>query len=215
MKSSKTGKTPKTCSRCKRALLLRDFHQNCRRCKECNNAVQAERRAADLAADPEIPKRCFRCKQTKPVREFHPGSWCKQCYTEYSHEDRCKRPKRYLIIGAKYRARRDGLPINITEEDIVLPDVCPDTGIPLVTAKGKVRPNSPSLDRIIPELGYVKGNVRVVSNFSNRMKQETSLLYSARIWANVLEQVPEGYVLDGETRAALQRLAQVIRARCP
>ena len=32
--------------------------------------------------------------------------------------------------------------------------------------------NSPSLDKIIPELGYVKGNVRVISFKANKYKND-------------------------------------------
>ena len=74
---------------------------------------------------------------------------------------------------AKYRANKKRLPFNLTVQDVadVWPkdDYCPALRIPL-----RVRPgnkistnNSPNLDRIIPRLGYVKGNVVVVSKLAN------------------------------------------------
>lgn len=36
-------------------------------------------------------------------------------------------------------------------------------------------PDSPSLDRIKPELGYVKGNIRVISFKANSIKNDASI----------------------------------------
>lgn len=37
------------------------------------------------------------------------------------------------------------------------------------------RPNSPSLDRIVPERGYVAGNLRVISNRANTLKNNATI----------------------------------------
>ncbi len=55
-----------------------------------------------------------------------------------------------------------------------MPEVCPVLGIPLFVRDGKVGPNSPSLDKIVPELGYVTGNVKVISNLANNIKQDVT-----------------------------------------
>lgn len=74
---------------------------------------------------------------------------------------------------AKYRANKKRLPFNLTAQDVadVWPkdDYCPALRIPLRVRPGNKTStnNSPNLDRIIPRLGYVKGNVVVVSKLAN------------------------------------------------
>ena len=48
---------------------------------------------------------------------------------------------------------------------------CPITREPFVRGEGKVGPRSMTLDRIIPELGYVAGNIAVISHLANTIKQ--------------------------------------------
>jgi hypothetical protein len=71
--------------------------------------------------------------------------------------------------NARNRARRKGLPFNIEVADIIIPDVCPILQIPF-DMSGNRSQYSPSLDRIIPDLGYVKGNIMVVCDKANAMK---------------------------------------------
>jgi hypothetical protein len=77
----------------------------------------------------------------------------------------------YMYGNAKRRAEDKGLPFNLTKQDIadVWPkdDYCPALRIPLRIRIGNktltyTTDNSPNLDRIIPRLGYVKGNIAVV-----------------------------------------------------
>lgn len=80
-----------------------------------------------------------------------------------------------LLSSAKHRAQRDGLPFNLTLDDVVIPDRCPALGIPLKRGQGKCTPNSPTLDRIVNEWGYVRGNVVVVSFKANTTKSNLTL----------------------------------------
>lgn len=77
---------------------------------------------------------------------------------------------------AKSRANEQGIPFDIVVDDIVIPDVCPVLGIPIKINVGKSGAfmDSPSLDKIIPELGYVKGNIQVMSQLANQMKGAAS-----------------------------------------
>jgi hypothetical protein len=91
---------------------------------------------------------------------------------------RAEKPERGLVYSAKSRAKRLGLPFNLEHGDIAIPAVCPVLGIPLVqnagSEKGGPRDNSPTLDRVRPELGYVKGNVRVISSRANTIKSNAT-----------------------------------------
>ena len=75
----------------------------------------------------------------------------------------------------KRTAKLLGLPFDIILEDIKnIPTECPVLGIPLFN-NGKNNPNAPSLDRFIPEKGYVKGNVAWISKRANLMKTNATI----------------------------------------
>ena len=80
-----------------------------------------------------------------------------------------------LFEGAKRRAKLEGLPFSITIDDIVIPDVCPVLGIPIQTGLPANSHNLPSLDKFIPELGYVPGNITVLSLRANSLKKNASI----------------------------------------
>ncbi len=105
---------------------------------------------------------------------------CKAHYCSISCKDTThglagtKRHK--MWAGAKKRAWIKGIPFSLVMSDMPeIPEVCPILSI-------KLKENciagpddcSPSLDRIIPELGYVAGNVRVISNRANRIRSDAN-----------------------------------------
>lgn len=56
----------------------------------------------------------------------------------------------------------------------MIPDRCPVLGIPLRPGDGVSHDGSPQLDRLVPELGYVSGNVAVISRLANTIKQNAT-----------------------------------------
>ena len=86
-----------------------------------------------------------------------------------------------MLSRCKYRAKQRGISFNLTKDDIVIPKFCPVLGIEIrqilidEEPKKGYHPNAPSLDRIIPELGYVKGNVRVISARANLLKSDATV----------------------------------------
>lgn len=85
--------------------------------------------------------------------------------------------KKVLVWGAMKRSREYDIPFNITTENIVVPDICPVLGIPLVygASIGKPQAGSLSLDRIVPEKGYVPGNIKVISFRANTIKSNATI----------------------------------------
>lgn len=81
----------------------------------------------------------------------------------------------YLYKSAKSRSKKYNIIFNLELNDIVIPDMCPVLGIELVQGDGVSFDGSPTVDRIIPELGYTKGNIIVVSMKANRIKNNSTL----------------------------------------
>jgi len=93
----------------------------------------------------------------------------------YRDNAACRDPVYLMLWDAKKRARKSGVPFNIRAEHITIPDRCPLLGIALQRASGFREAGSPSLDRVRPELGYVPGNVWVISYRANQIKNDATL----------------------------------------
>jgi hypothetical protein len=84
-------------------------------------------------------------------------------------------PELALWRSAKERAAKLGLPFDLEVGEIVIPSACPVLGIPLSKGEGHCGPNSPSLDRLNPALGHVRGNVAVMSHRANSIKNDATV----------------------------------------
>ena len=99
--------------------------------------------------------------------------------TKLDHKQRYKlrNPKEtwalYAKRDAKKRSAKKGIPFELTSAYIlsIMPDTCPIFGTEFKwLGNGKIVPESPSLDRIVPSLGYVEGNVAIISSRANNIK---------------------------------------------
>ena len=90
-----------------------------------------------------------------------------------------KKNKRYKIwCSLKKRAKLKGFEFNLDLEDIPqIPEFCPVLGIKIISNDGANKPtdNSPSIDRIDSKKGYIKGNIRIISNRANRIKSDATI----------------------------------------
>jgi hypothetical protein len=110
---------------------------------------------------------------------------------DYSKRKRQENPEYYLWKGAKKRAKDKQLDFDIEVSDIIIPQFCPLLNIPIIhiTGTGKRRPDSPSLDRLDNSLGYVKGNILVVSWRANKLKADAEFQELQRLvnnWGAIL-----------------------------
>jgi hypothetical protein len=159
-------------------------------------------------------KICSNCKIKKEFSEFHKASSAKDGYNYYcklcnnlhakkykeNHPDRVKDTSKrfretnveyFMLRSAKLRAKQHNLPFNLDIEDIEIPEFCPYLKIKLDKTKGNGRKDSaPSLDKIIPELGYVKGNIEVISDKANRMKSNANPRELIEFALAILDKVP-------------------------
>src|ERR1700756_2373788 len=127
-------------------------------------------------------KVCTKCGESKPTSDFYAykqtnssgfHAKCKACvqrhHRGWHHLNHSKHPESRMWAGAKERAKYKGLPFTITRADIVVPEYCPVFGFKLAVQPGARSGGdaSPSLDAIIPALGYVPGNIQVISKLAN------------------------------------------------
>lgn len=144
---------------------------------------------------PEKHRPCVKCRRMLPFSSFHKhkdcvfgiNTVCKLCRKPLSREQCSKQSPEYkLWHSAKSRAKIKGLAFDIEQADITIPEVCPILGVRL---ERRGSGTSPSLDRINPELGYIKGNVWVISNKANMMKSNASReeLLAFASWVNTCE----------------------------
>jgi hypothetical protein len=173
----------RTCSSCggpgpfnKRRDSADGLNRKCRTCtkKSCD---------AWRVANPEATKRHTR-KSNKRKVEKNPEKY-RELNQKYSAAWQRAHPEWVLHKAAKSRARSKGLPFTIERTDVVIPTHCPLLGTALLRADVRVQPNSPTLDRVIPSLGYVKGNVWVISHRANVIKNDATLAELETLVANL------------------------------
>ena len=96
-------------------------------------------------------------------------------------KQRSKDPKNYWATStfqnARKRALRKGVPFELSKQDVyaLAGEACPVFGTKFdFVGNGRIVPESPSLDRIVPSLGYVHGNVVIISMRANTIKQNAT-----------------------------------------
>ena len=141
-------------------------------------------------------RECVKCKEILPFSMFHKhnrcfmgvNTICKTCRVPLSKEKWLNTSAvTKMLSRCKSRATQQSRVFNITEEDIVIPSICPILKVPFNTSSDY----TPSVDRIDTTKGYVKGNIQVISNKANRMKSNASAkelkLFAEWINTNICE----------------------------
>lgn len=89
-----------------------------------------------------------------------------------NREWRKNNPEKQMMRGVKKRVREKGYESNIDLSDIVIPEYCPI--FPWIKLELGGGDSAPTLDRIDNGIGYIKGNVQVISYRANRMKSDAN-----------------------------------------
>ncbi len=120
---------------------------------------------------------CYKCNTLSPFDQFNIrysgqrlGRECKKCRSIRSLKRTDEERWRDLVSASRANARKKGLQHTITVADLDIPKRCPVFGFVLKWGTKKQRDHSPSMDRINPILGYVPGNVIVVSWLANNIR---------------------------------------------
>jgi hypothetical protein len=136
---------------------------------------------------------CSQCKAELPAERFYVINGAKKARRDslgvkrHTYCNTCQNqryinlnPRKKMLYAARARANKLGVEFTITVNDIEIPTHCPVFGIPLEARIGQGRSNtyqilnSPSLDRIVNDKGYVPGNIAVISFRANLLKRDAS-----------------------------------------
>lgn len=192
---SMKAKRDNTCKNCRRTMKGRERTPNILHCPVCNK---------------DLPYYEFEI-----ARKSHTGRmWCcKDCFTNkpkvsdnnfrrrydsvfrnkidsQRKESRLRRFIHDMWNKARLRALKKNLDFNIEESDIIIPEFCPILEHKLKFGTKDNYEWSPSLDRIDNTKGYIKGNVWVISNKANTMKNSATLEELQIFCKNILRYSP-------------------------
>lgn len=122
---------------------------------------------------------CKTCGKDREDKFFSVHKGCKPGY-DTSRCKPCKKSRvdweavpyeKRMYNRTKTRAKNKGIPFNLDLEDIIFPEVCPVLNKPFIY--GDIDWTY-SIDRVRPELGYIKGNIIIISNRANRLKNNAT-----------------------------------------
>jgi hypothetical protein len=197
--TSQSKLTTKECSMCQEIKLSDDFYKDKRksnglssRCKDCSKKASMEWKKQNLQKVQESRRKDYQLNKDRYLeynKQWYENNkdYRKEYYEQNKDAIKEKRKgKDYLLAemlkGAKYRARDGRLPFDLTIEhmEAIASDFCPVTGELLdweleFSVEGKRNPMAPSLDKIIPSLGYTQGNVAIIGHRMNTLKSDMTL----------------------------------------
>jgi len=134
-------------------------------CKECDRAKSKKIKSKDDYKERMNTKR----KERKRIDPEYRNKINKQ-----KRESSRNNPERRLLAHAKSRSKKHGYNIDITIEDIVIPDKCPLLDVPFITGTKDCYLYTPTLDRIDSSKGYTKDNIWVICMLANTMKSSAT-----------------------------------------
>ena len=133
----------------------------------CWLQYKANRRRTGYICECECGHIWDRCEASSLIKGDCKSSCCSGFFNGNT-----KHPNYLLFHSLKTRAKALGILFELEMDDIIIPEVCPLLGIPIIKCSGD---NSPSVDRLYPERGYIPSNIKVISMKANRIKNDATL----------------------------------------
>lgn len=130
---------------------------------------------------------CTKCKEEKSDDDFSSDKskkhgltfQCKTCRASYAKYTRKKNPFAKMLAAKKHICKVKGLPFDLDQEylESIYTETCPIFGVKMIqmNSDDPRHDDNATLDRMIPEKGYVKGNVTFICFRANRIKSDASL----------------------------------------
>jgi hypothetical protein len=188
--------TSKICSGCKQLKQTSEFSKNKYSSNgyraKCKNCIQVYKRqnAEKIAAQNAIYHKKHYEQNRAAILAKQQEHYCKnKDKINLRDKEMYQRNRgtmhqalRHLFCNAKARAQKNNLPFDLTIEwlETMVASHCPITLQPLDWLKeqvvnGTASPNSPSIDKIKPELGYVQSNCAIISHRGNAIKSNGTI----------------------------------------
>jgi len=180
----------KHCNKCNTTKQLTEFFKDKNKdqgvgstCKQCLQSVRQseEWKAKRRDSRPKVTnqKECLWCNnifQVPNQRGQRDRKFCCEC--EQLHKN-IFGDKISVIVGssvstARMRAKEQNLPFDITTEYIY--NITPKNGLcPVLEVPMRINTRyTLTIDKIVPEQGYVNGNVQIISLKANQMKNDAT-----------------------------------------
>jgi len=132
---------------------------------------------------------CQGCEREKPIEDFPKRKdrsgrrrpYCLECAKKGNRSryafHRKNNPFRHRCSRAKTRAKALGVSFDLDPEYLenMWTGECPVLGLPINIVTDRSDEMAAELDRFVPELGYVKGNVHWLSRRINRLKNNVTV----------------------------------------
>jgi hypothetical protein len=156
-----------------------------KQCSKCKKVLPVTMFSKDARLENGLRAYCRSCQAQSAAKWYENGGQEKR--QSYVKSNPILRITSNMIDHARRRARNKNLPLDIdlnyvrlmVGENAEFASHCPVFNVPLEWSCQRGNgtgglPNSPSIDRIDPSRGYVKGNIWVISHRANTIKNDAS-----------------------------------------
>lgn len=156
-----------------------------KQCSKCKRVLPVEMFCKKTYSKDGLDHWCRSCHSQKRTRWYNNGG--REKCKAYIKANPVQTITAQLTKAARTRAKQKDIPFDLdldyvrsmVGENAELASHCPVLGMALDWSRqrgngSKPLPNSPSMDRIDPERGYVKGNIWIISHRANQIKSDAS-----------------------------------------